>query len=62
MWNSKPKKSDCDCRGRTHGNPKWGNGPCYGYGMRKTVVSRINAKRLERAWLEALRGGSEVDD
>jgi hypothetical protein len=59
MWNSKPKKSRCNCRGKTHGNPKIGNGPCR-YGVRDAVVERIAGKRLVRRWLAAKR--QDVDE
>lgn len=61
MWNSKPKKRDCDCRGRTHGNPKWGHGPCF-HGMRKAVAMRIAGKRRVREWLKAVRAHADIDD
>ena len=62
MWNSKPKKRGCDCRGRTHGNPKTGNGPCYGYNdQRPAVRVRIASKKLVRRWLAAQRL-EDVDD
>lgn len=62
MWNSKPKKSDCRCSGHTHGNPKIGNGPCYGYAdQRPAVRERIAGKRLVRCWLSA-RCINDVDE
>lgn len=65
MWNSKPKKTDCSCSGHTHGNPKIGHGPCYGYGdQRPAVRQRIADKRRLRHWLAAARARQldDVDD
>lgn len=53
-WFAKRKGLGCaKCRGRTHGNPKIGSGPCkYGLGgYRDAVVERIAGKRLARRWL-----------
>jgi len=62
MWNSKPKKTDCGCSGHTNGNPKIGNGPCYGYGdQRPAVRERIAGKRLVRRWLATPRE-QDIDD
>lgn len=58
MYNSKPKKSDCNCRRRKHGNPKVATGICYGFELRKAVKERIKSKKLERAWLRV----KDLDD
>jgi hypothetical protein len=63
MWNSKPKKASHKCRKRQHGNPKVGEGICFLSGtLREAVVERIKGKRLEKAWIKALRGGIDPDD
>ena len=62
-WKSKPKKTDCNCRRRVRGNPKYGNGPCYHdmRDQRRAVVERIAGKRLAQRWLVAARL-RELDD
>jgi hypothetical protein len=60
MWNSKPKKSGHDCRGRAHGNPKVGGGICR-LGVRPAVRTRITNKRLANRWLAAARART-LDD
>lgn len=60
MWNSKPKKSGCNCRGRVHGNPKLGGGVCH-LGVRPSARQRIAGKRLARRWLAAARARA-LDD
>lgn len=63
MWNSKPKKTGCNCRARTHGNPKTSNGSCYGYGdQRPAVAQRIAGKRLTARWLAAVRARQDLND
>lgn len=58
----KSKRSSCNCRRRTHGNPKVGDGICYHSGESRTaVVERIRGKRLARRWLEAARA-RRLDD
>lgn len=49
---AKRKGLGCDvCRGRVHGNPKFGSGVCRGCGgWRPAVVQRIAGKRLTFAW------------
>lgn len=51
------------CRGRTHGNPKVGNGLCArGDGKyRAAVVQRIVGRRVARRWLVAVNL-DDVDD
>lgn len=62
MWNSKPKKTDCGCSGHTHGNPKVGDGLCYGYGDQRPIVrERIVGKKLVARWLAAVRVRYDLD-
>lgn len=55
-WFAKRQGLGCDrCRGRKHGNPKYGIGICRGVGkLREAVVERIAGKRLELAWLRSV--------
>lgn len=61
MWNSKPKKSDCNCRGRHHGNPKIGGGICH-WGVRPSAQERTANRRLAKRWLDAVRAREELDE
>lgn len=57
MWNSKPKKSTCDCRRKKKGNPKIGTGPCYACGgPRQAVILRREKRQIILAGLE------DIDD
>ena len=49
---AKRKVLGCNCRGRTHGNPKYGAGLCH-LGMRPAVEERIAGRRLCRHWFDA---------
>jgi len=56
VWRfAKRKGLGCEkCRGRRHGNPKYGVGLCAGVGeMREAVVTRIVGKRIEHAWMHS---------
>jgi hypothetical protein len=64
MWNSKPKRQQCNCRNRRHGNPKLGTGPCRWSligDQRSAVVERIAGKRAVKVWLAAARA-EQLDD
>lgn len=55
-WFAKRKGLGCDkCRGRKHGNPKLGAGPCkIGLGSyRPAVMARIVGKRVVQVWRRA---------
>lgn len=63
MWNSKPKKTTCNCRRKSRGNPKVGAGCCYdNLGLRDVVIERIAGKRKAKVWLDAAVAGVELDD
>jgi hypothetical protein len=56
------KKHDCGCSGHPSGRPKYGTGPCYGYGtLRPAVRDRIDGKKSIRAWRRAV-DLDDVDD
>lgn len=63
MWNSKPKKSTCNCRRKSKNNPKYGAGCCYLSGeLRQVVHERVAGKRKAKAWINAVMAGVELDD
>lgn len=63
MWNSKPKKTTCNCRRKSRGNPKVGAGVCYhNLAYRDVVKDRIEGKRKAKAWLDAFCAGVELED
>lgn len=58
-----PQKSH-DCRGRTHGNPKVGNGMCRrgDHKYREPVVARQTWRRVSREWWLAWQAGQNLLD
>jgi hypothetical protein len=58
----KGKSIGCNCRHRSHGNPKYGAGICVHCDLRPAVVERIKGKRACRAWLRDLREGVAPED
>lgn len=54
-WKKKRAKyRRCNCRGRKHGNPKYGDGICRCL-MRKAVKERIRGKRFVKdGWMAEL--------
>jgi hypothetical protein len=60
---AKSKSNGCDCRGRTHGNPKYGYGICVHSGKpRAAVGERIDGKRQVKEALKLARSGVHHDD
>ena len=57
------KKTDCVCRARTRGNPKYSHGICYhSGGLRPAVAERVKGKRLVREWQDFVNSGEDPDD
>lgn len=59
---AKGKSMGCPCRRVQRGlSPKIAGSLCHGGGYHPCVVERIEGKRLAKAWLLEVRGGSPLD-